>query len=81
MPPSPVSAIVLRDHTTYPGATMEPILMSDDDLQIQWRAEQLRRRGLSPILAETVADLFEWQEIAMLIARGCLPDLAPENGR
>src|SRR5207253_6535611 len=67
---------------------MEPILISDpeladdatdDELLTQsWRAEQLRRLGLTRILAETFAGLVDWHEIAALVARGCPPELALE---
>jgi hypothetical protein len=50
---------------------MEPILSCD--------AEQLRRLGLSPILAETLAGLFDRHEIALLAARGYLPELATRD--
>jgi hypothetical protein len=43
-----------------------------------WRTEQLRRLGLSHILAETFADLVDWHAFAELIERGCSPELALE---
>jgi hypothetical protein len=70
---------------------MEPILISDaelveettdGELSIQaWRAEQLRRLGLSRVLAETFAGLIDWHEVAALVVRGCPPDLALEIAR
>ena len=70
---------------------MEPILISDaelgegtsdEELQIQaWRAEQLRRVGLSRTLAETFAGLVDWHEVAALVARGCPPSLTLEIAR
>jgi len=70
---------------------MEPLLFIDDELvgsarneerSIQsWRAEQLRRLGLSRILAEMFAGLVDWHEIAALVARGCPPELALEIAR
>lgn len=70
---------------------MEPILISDTDraddsvdeqlLVHAWRAEQLRRLGLSRILAETFAEIVDWHEIAVLVARGCSPELAIEIAR
>jgi hypothetical protein len=42
-------------------------------------AEQLRRLGLSPILAEALAGLFDWDELALLVARGYLPELATRD--
>ena len=70
---------------------MEPILFSDtelvedatdEELLIQaWRAEQLRRLGLSRALAQTFAGLVDWHEIHALVARGCSPELALEIAR
>ncbi len=70
---------------------MEPILMSDAELVEEttdegvlihaWRAEQLQRLGLPPILAETFAELVDWHDIAALVARGCTPELALEIAR
>ncbi len=70
---------------------MKPILISDselvedapdEELLIQaWRTEQLRRLGLSRILAETFAPLVDWHEVAALVSRGCPPELALEIAR
>jgi hypothetical protein len=70
---------------------MKPILMfeiepvedaTDDELLIHaWRAEQLRRIGLSHTLAETFADDVGWRELEALVARGCPPELALEIAR
>jgi len=70
---------------------MEPILIceaelvedtEDEELLIHaWRAEQLRRLGLSRILAETFAALVDWHEVSALVARGCSPELALEIAR
>jgi hypothetical protein len=55
---------------------------SDEDLAIYvWRAEQLRRLGLSRLLAGTFAGLVDWHELAVLVARGCPPELALEIAR
>jgi hypothetical protein len=93
MPPSPNSVIVLLGRTTSirEKRTMEPILISDtelvedttdEELSIQaWRAEQLRRLGLSRLLAETFAALVDWHEVAALVTRGCPPELALEIAR
>lgn len=51
----------------------------DEELSIQsWRAEQLRRLGLSHVLSEMFAGLVDWHEIAALVARGCPLELALE---
>jgi hypothetical protein len=70
---------------------VQPILISDtqlvedttdEELLIQaWRAEQLRRLGLSRILAWTFAGLLDWHEVAALVGRGCPPELALEIAR
>jgi hypothetical protein len=70
---------------------MDPVLIvdreiaedtSDEDALIHaWRAEQLRNLGLSPILAESFADLVDWHEIAAIVAHGCSPELALEIAR
>ncbi len=82
MQPSPLTAIV---------PVMEPILLSDDELFADstdeelsihaWRAEQLRRLGLSGILAHAFAREVDWHEVEALVARGCPPELALEIAR
>jgi len=66
---------------------MELIVMSTEDLDDrtkeavldhEWRTEQLRRLGLPRSLAETFADLVDWHALALLIERGCTPELALE---
>jgi hypothetical protein len=93
MPSRVVTAKVLLDRTTSirEERTMEPTAFSDaelvqdandGELAIQsWRAEQLRRLGVSRILAETFAGLVDWHDVAALVARGCRPDLALEIAR
>jgi hypothetical protein len=43
-----------------------------------WREEQLRRLGLSSLVAEAFADLVDWHALAALVDRGCPPELALE---
>jgi hypothetical protein len=43
-----------------------------------WRAEQLRRLGVSPTFAEVFAGLVDWHQIANLVERGCSAQLALE---
>jgi hypothetical protein len=92
MPPRARAAIVPLDRTnSIREETMEPTPISDaelvehatdEELAIHtWRAEQLRRLGLSSTLAETFAGLVDWREIAALVARGCPPGLALEIAR
>lgn len=82
MTPKPVAAIV-------PG--MEPAVLSDDELFAgstdeelsihAWRAGQLRRLGLSGIVALAFARDVDWHEVEALVARGCPPQLALEIAR
>jgi hypothetical protein len=94
MPGRRVDGIVpLSNFTTsiQEDREMEPTLISDTELVEEsndeellihaWRAEQLRRLGLSGFLAETFAGLVDWHEIAALVARGCSPELALEITR
>jgi hypothetical protein len=93
MPPRLIAVIVPSTRATSirEKRTMEPTVFSDTDLVedttdeelvIQgWRAEQLRRLGLSRIVAETFAGLVDWHEVAALVARGCSPELALEIAR
>jgi hypothetical protein len=43
-----------------------------------WRAEQLRRLGLAPALAEGLAGLVDWHDFARLVEGGCPPQLATD---
>jgi hypothetical protein len=63
---------------------MEAVLEcgSDEEVAIHvWRAEQLRRLGVSRLLAEVFAGLVDWHELAVLVARGCPIELALEITR
>lgn len=83
-----VEAIVppeLQASSIQEDRLMEPILMtadnlaSDDEVEIlvhAWRTEQLRRLGLSRLLAEAFADHVDWHALAQLVERGCSPELA-----
>jgi hypothetical protein len=41
-----------------------------------WHAMQLRRLGLTDVVAEVFADHVDWHELEDLLARGCPVDLA-----
>ena len=43
-----------------------------------WRAEQLRRLGLSRFFADVFADAVDWHQFAALVRRGCPPMVALE---
>jgi hypothetical protein len=46
-----------------------------------WRIEQLGRLGLSSVIADAVANVVDWHEVARLVDRGCPPELAVEIAR
>lgn len=49
-----------------------------DRLIHEWRAEQLRRLGLSASAAHALADVVDWHDVARLIDGGCSAALAIE---
>jgi hypothetical protein len=55
--------------------------LDEEALVRAWHVEQLRRLGLSRILAEMFAGRVDWHELAALVARGCPLDLALEIAR
>jgi hypothetical protein len=59
----------------------DPVDQTDDQLVHEWRTEQLRRLGLSRILAESFAERVDWHAVASLVERGCTPELALEIAR
>ena len=50
----------------------------EEALVHEWRAEQLAKLGISRIVAQAVAGLVDWHDLARLIDRGCSPELALE---
>ncbi len=59
---------------TTPGDQFE---LTDEEIRVhEWQAEQLRRVGLSRLLAESFAGRIDWHDLATLVARGCSPELA-----
>ena len=46
-----------------------------------WRVEQLGKLGLSSVIADAVAGLVDWHEVASLVHKGCPPELALEIAR
>jgi hypothetical protein len=46
-----------------------------------WRVEQLGKLGLSTVIADAVANLVDWHEVARLVEKGCPPELALEIAR
>ena len=51
---------------------------NETELVRVWRAEQLRRLGLSRFFADVFADAVDWHQFAALVRRGCPPMLALE---
>jgi hypothetical protein len=65
--------------STEPLAGLELELGKHDEdvlLVREWRAEQLRRLGVSRLLADAFADFVDWHELAKLVALGCPPEVA-----
>jgi hypothetical protein len=50
----------------------------EDIIVHAWRVEQLRRLGLSRLLAMALAAEVDWHELGDLLGRGCPLDLALE---
>jgi hypothetical protein len=48
----------------------------DERLVHGWRAEQLEACGLPAPLARRYADVVDWHDLAVLVERGCPPELA-----
>ena len=46
-----------------------------------WRVEQLGNLGISDFMADAVADLVDWHDVADLVHRGCPPELALDIAR
>jgi hypothetical protein len=60
------------------GADCKP----DEEAVVRaWRAEQLVRLGILPLLADAFADTVDWHELATLVGRGCPLMLAFEIAR
>ena len=65
---------------------MEPILHTThveafpkDELRLlAWRREQLLRLGVSRRNAYAYAETVDWHDVAVLVQRGCSPDIALE---
>jgi hypothetical protein len=46
-----------------------------------WRVEQLAKLGLSTVIANAVATIVDWHDVARLVEKGCPPELALEIAR
>ena len=59
-----------------PTVTNHEVIDHNEPHVHHWRVSQLRRLGISELLAELYADHLDWHEIARLVHRGCPPQLA-----
>jgi hypothetical protein len=46
-----------------------------------WRVEQLGNLGISPVIADAVANVVDWHQVAYLVQKGCPPELALDIAR
>jgi hypothetical protein len=46
-----------------------------------WRVEQLANLGISAVIADAVANVVDWHEVAYLVQKGCPPELALDIAR
>jgi hypothetical protein len=46
-----------------------------------WRVEQLAELGFSTVVADSVANVVDWHDVASLVHKGCPPELALEIAR
>lgn len=64
------------------AATKFGLDRESEDVRVHaWRAEQLRKLGLSRVIADAAATLVDWHEVASLVQRGCALELAFEIAR
>ena len=54
-----------------PPITGRAAISSEESSVHNWRVSQLKRMGLSGLLAEIYADQIDWHQIARLVQRGC----------
>jgi hypothetical protein len=58
--------------------TIEIERESEEGRVYAWRVEQLANLGLSTTIADAVATIVDWHDVARLVQRGCPPELALE---
>lgn len=61
--------------------TVESATENEERRVYAWRIEQLAKLGLSTLIADAVADVVDWHEVARLVDKGCPPELALEIAR
>ena len=54
---------------------------SEDVRVYAWRVEQLAVLGLPTVIADAVANVVDWHDVASLVDKGCPPELALEIAR
>ena len=59
-----------------PTVTSHEIIDHRESHVHRWRVSQLKRLGISEMLAEVYADHLDWHQVARLVRRGCPPGLA-----
>ena len=61
-----------------------PVEIQEESEEVRvyaWRIEQLGKLGLSSVIADAVANLVDWHDVARLVDQGCPPELAVEIAR
>jgi hypothetical protein len=59
-----------------PTATNHETIDQPEQHVHRWRVSQLKRLGISELLAEVYADHLDWHQVARLVQHGCPPQLA-----
>ena len=59
-----------------PNVTSHEIIDHSEPHVHRWRVSQLKRLGISEMLAELYADHLDWHHVARLVQHGCPPQLA-----
>jgi hypothetical protein len=59
-----------------PAVTSHEIIDQSELHVHRWRVSQLKRLGISELLAEVYADHLDWHQVARLVQHGCPPQLA-----
>ena len=62
-------------------AVIESTKESEETRVYAWRIEQLAKLGLPTLIADAVASLVDWHDVARLVEKGCPPELALEIAR
>src|SRR5262249_39825000 len=74
-----LSQISLRNVDGVPQMEEEPLDIEKESEEVRvymWRIEQLEKLGVSSVIADAVANVVDWHEVARLVHDGCPPELA-----